>query len=94
MAQDKSIFAGPDCPEIYFLSGLKNPTPIFFDHVQELSDYAIYVQKLLDRPDYIKVVVLNNDPRFSVEQVSILRTLVSSRFPEARTFDNFQVFFR
>ena len=94
LSADKPIFAAPDCPEVYFLSGLKNPTPIFFDHVQEPPEYEVYVQHLLDRPDYIKVVVLNNEPRFSAPQLRILRALVTARFSESRKFDNFEVFWR
>ena len=29
------MYATPDCPEVYFLSGLRNPTRTFFDFFDE-----------------------------------------------------------
>jgi len=88
------ILAGPDCPEIYFLSGLRNPTPFFFDFFEPPEQYRTYMEKLLDRPDFIKVVVVNNSPAFSRSYRDILRSLALSRFSESRKFDNLDIFWR
>jgi len=88
------ILAGPDCPEIYFLSGLRNPTPFFFDFFEPPEQYRTYMEKLLDRPDFIKVIVVNNTPAFSRPYRDILCSLALSRFSESRKFDNFDIFWR
>jgi hypothetical protein len=94
LSPDHPILAAPDCPEVYFLSGLRNPTPFFFDFFAQPAAYKIYMGQLLDRPGFIKVVVLNNDPAFSLLHRDALRSLVIARFPDSRTFDRFEVFWR
>ena len=32
------IFAGPDSPEVYFLSGRRNPSWVIFSEILELDD--------------------------------------------------------
>ena len=93
-AAGKPILAGPDCPQIYFLSSLRNPTPLFFDFFEPPEQYQTYMQKQLDRPDFIKVLIVNNSPAFSRPYRDILRSLARSRFSQSRKFDNFEVFWR
>jgi hypothetical protein len=94
LSPHEPILAAPDCPEVYFLSGLRNPTPFFFDFFAPPAEYRAYLEQLLDRPGSIKVVVLNNDPAFSLTHRDILRSLVVARFPQSRKFDNFEIFWR
>jgi hypothetical protein len=94
LAAGQPILAGPDCPEVYFLSGLKNPTPVLFDFLQDPNDYEREMERLLDRPQFIRVVVVSDHPYFSHYQLEILRSLVTNRFPESRQFDSFEVFWR
>jgi hypothetical protein len=94
LSPNQPILAAPDCPEVYFLSGLRNPTPFFFDFFVPPLEYSAYVERLIDRPAFIKVVVLNNDPAFSLPSRGILRALVLTRFPQSRKFGNFEVFWR
>ena len=88
------LLAGPDSPQVYFLSGLQNPTPFIFDFFRPPEEYKTYLEQLLDRPGFIKVVVLNNDPGFSLPHRDILRDLVLARFSESRKIDHFEVFWR
>jgi hypothetical protein len=58
------IYAGPDCPQVYFLAGYKNPTRAPFQLFEEDFGRAEGVLKFIDsRP--IRVVVLNRRPDFS-----------------------------
>ena len=58
------IYAGPDCPQVYFLAGYKNPARAPFQLFEEDSGRAEDVLKFIDsRP--IRVVVLNRRPDFS-----------------------------
>jgi Dolichyl-phosphate-mannose-protein mannosyltransferase len=93
-AAGRPIFAGPDCPEIYFLSGLPNRTPYLFDFFVPPAQYQSDLQQLLDRADFIQVVVINNRPSFSRPHLAVLRSLVAARFPHSRNFGNFEAFWR
>jgi hypothetical protein len=94
VSEGRAVLAGPDSPELYFLSGLPNHTPFFLDFFEPTDKYRSYLEQLLDRPGFIKVAVVNNVPGFSIPHQRILRALVTSRFPESRKFDNFEVFWR
>ncbi len=94
LAAGRAILAAPECPEVYFLSQLRNPTGILFDFFHQPQEYQAQIQAILDRPDFIKVVVLCEAPEFSAEQLKVLQTVVPSRFPRSRTIGNFEVFWR
>jgi hypothetical protein len=94
LAGGQPILAGPDSPEIYFLTGLPNPTPIFFDFFHDANEYQTIMQNALDRDNSIHVVVLKLHPQFSRYHRGILRSLVVSRFPQSRKFESFEVFWR
>jgi hypothetical protein len=94
LAAGRPVLAAPECPEVYFLSQLRNPTGILFDFFHQPQEYQAQIQAILDRPDFIKVVVLFEAPEFSSEQLKVLQTLVPSRFPRSRTIGNFEVFWR
>jgi hypothetical protein len=93
LAGDHPIFAGPDCPEVYFLAGLKNPTPIFFDYHEQPQDYENLLRAVFER-SALRVVVINESPKFSVPQSKLLHELVSSRFPQSRKIGSFTVYWR
>jgi hypothetical protein len=94
VAAGKAILAGPDCPEVYFLSGLKNPTPVLFDSLSQPQEYNKRMQALVDRSDFIKVAVINESPEFSYPQLKLLQELVYPRFPESRKIGRFTVYWR
>jgi hypothetical protein len=94
LADGQPILAGPDSPQIYFLSGLPNPTPIFFDFFHEPNEYQGLMRGVLDRPSFIHVVVIESDPLHSRYHRDILKSLVIGRFPNTRKFPSFEVFWR
>ncbi len=94
LAGGNPIFAGPDCPEVYFLSGLKNPTPFFFDDHEPPQEYEKLMRALLEQSDSIKIVVINESPQFSLPQLKLLHELVSPRFPRSRQIGTFTVYWR
>jgi hypothetical protein len=95
VAGSGSIYAGPDCPEVYFLSGITNQTPILFDSLEDQNRYRLEMNDLIASPTSIlKVVVLRDLPNNSVEQLSLLRSLVIPRFPNSRRIGNFTVYWR
>jgi hypothetical protein len=82
------LYAGNACPELYFLTGLKNVTR---------NDYGAppeEVLKALQATD-VKVVVIFDSPYFPAAQTSPeVRAEVMKRFPRSRRFEPFQVFWK
>lgn len=93
IAGDNQIFAGPNCPEVYFLAGAKNPTPMLFDSLQDARTYPSDMQTLFDRPNFVKLAVIEDLPNSS-DHLHILRSLVVTRFPNSRKIGSFTVYWR
>jgi hypothetical protein len=89
-----AILAGPDCPEVYFLAGIKNPTPIIFDSLEDTRDYERNMKSLIDRPNFLKAAVLHDATVSGAYQLQVLRPLVVSRFPNSRKIGSFTVYWR
>ncbi len=88
-------WASPDCPEIYFLSGLENPTRSLYDFFDDQNDRDARVLAALDARG-VTAVVLNRLPPFSAPLTS-KRELVAAleqRFPFAADFGPFQLRWR
>ena len=82
------MYAGNDCPELYFLTGLKNVTR---------DDYGAPPEEALRalQSNDIKVVVIFESPYFPSAQTSPeVRAEVMKRFPHTTRFEIFQVFWR
>jgi hypothetical protein len=86
-------FASPDCPEFYFLSGLRNPTRSlfeFFDEPKGRSDRAL---KALDTHG-VTVIVLNRWPAFSPTLTERLLDGIYQRYPYSQDVNRFHVRWR
>jgi hypothetical protein len=94
IASNKIIVAGPDCPEIYFLTGMKNPTPVLFDFLHDSHEYERDMKSVMDQPNLINVAVINDKPQFSTDQLRVLRSLVMTRFPRSHKIGDFTVYWR
>jgi hypothetical protein len=87
------IYAGPDCPEVYFLSAQKNPTRSFFDFLGELYGRPDSLLRLLQDKD-VRVVVLNNLPGFSLKPSRAFRTALCQRYPNLVEIGKFTLMWR
>ncbi|MEE8526160.1 MAG: glycosyltransferase family 39 protein [Thermoanaerobaculia bacterium] len=78
------IYATPDCPEVYFLTGRRNPTRTIFDFFEDdFDDPAARSRRLLamlENQD-VEVVVLKNDTQFSGAVPEILAGAIAIRYP-------------
>jgi hypothetical protein len=96
LAGDSPILAGPDCPEIYFLAGIKNLTPILYDSLEDPQDYEKNMQLLFDRPNFLKVVVVHDSEIAVPYQAAVLRSLANShlksQLPNSRKIGSFTVY--
>lgn len=82
------LYAGNDCPELYFLSGLKNVTR------DDAGAPPEEVLRALQSTD-VKVVVINEAPFFPVGQMNAtVRAEVERKFPHHASAWIFQVFWR
>jgi hypothetical protein len=87
-ASNSLLYAGNDCPELYFLSGLKNVTR---------DDNGAPPQEVLSalRATDVKVVVLFESPYFPSAQAGPeVSAEVMKRFPDSRHFGPFHVFWK
>ena len=82
------MFAGNDCPELYFLSGLKN---VAHDDTGEPPEEIL---KAIQSDD-LNLVVLNDAPYFpgAVMQPEV-RAEVMKRYPHSTRFGIFQIFWK
>jgi hypothetical protein len=87
------IWASPDCPEIYFLSGLRNPGRSLFDFFDDTTGRTTRVLEMLDRHG-VTVIVLNARPAFSPAPTDDLVAALESRYPYARNVGPFHVRWR
>ena len=74
------IYATPDCPEVYFLSGMRNPTPTIYDAFDQPEGREARVLRAIDAHD-VRVVVINNRPSFSGPASPGLADSLAARFP-------------
>ncbi len=92
-ATNGQLYAGPDCPEVYFLSGFRNPTRMIFDAFEDYSQETPRVLSAIDTANP-GVIVINRLPTFSNPLDGDLRQTLEARFPEMANIGKFQVRWR
>jgi hypothetical protein len=86
-------FVTPDAPEVYFLSGLRNPTPTFYDFLDDPQGRTQRILTALERAD-VRVIALNRAPSFSGPPSADLVSALESRYPRAANVGRFIVRWR
>lgn len=89
-ARGRYLYAAPDCPEVYFLSGLRNPTRTFYEVFDEKPMTAEAVLDLIDR-HAITVVVIDTVPEFSRPLAPETVDALAMRFPQSAASGKFVV---
>ncbi len=87
------VYAGPDAPEFYFLTGRPNPTRSLFDFLDEPEGRTALVLAALDRAG-VDAVAINEGPSFSGPMHQDLRTALEERYPNHEQVQHFQVRWR
>jgi hypothetical protein len=92
-ASGEFIYAGADCPEIYFFTALKNPTRTLVDSFDEPEGRT---QRILDAIEthHITVLAFNETPSFAGTINRELEQAVKSSFPQSKQIGNFRVRWR
>jgi hypothetical protein len=83
------IFATPDCPEVYFLSGFSNPTRTTYDFFDDPQDRD-RIKYILAAKD-IKAIVLNHRPQYSAPPPSELVAYLCREYPQVTEIGSFEV---
>jgi hypothetical protein len=92
-ARSQYIYAAPDCPEVYFLSGLRNPTRTIFEFLDEPARSTEQIINKIVAYD-LNEVVLFQKPEFSPPIPLDLKQKLELRFPNWVNVGRFQVRWR
>lgn len=83
-------WASPDCPEIYFLSGLRNPTRTLFDFFDDPTGRDARILSALQQHG-VTAVVLNRAPQFSADLTDAFVAEIERRYPFGADVGKFQI---
>jgi hypothetical protein len=89
-ARGPYLFCTPDCPEVYFLFGFRNPGRTLFDFFDEPAGRTARILALL-RDHNVNLVVLSRAPAFSGQVPSDLRAVIEREFPNRAATKRFEV---
>jgi hypothetical protein len=87
------VFATPDCPEVYFLSGTRNPTGDLYEFLRGPRRGVTETLELLEH-HHINLIVINRAPHFSGPIDPALEMALESRFPHSEMVGRFVVRWR
>jgi hypothetical protein len=86
-------WAAPDAPEVYFLSGLSNPTRSLYEHFENPVGYEERTLALLQTHG-VTAVVVNRRPFFSAGITVGMYRAIAVRYPHSRIVGPFDVRWR
>jgi hypothetical protein len=92
-AQGRVLWAGPDAPEVYFLTGIPNRTRTTFEFLDRSPAAELPLSARLARIG-ASIVVLKREPEFSVAPSFAQLNTLSLSYPNHREFPGFVVFWR
>ena len=92
-ARGDYTWASPDAPQIYFLSGLRNPTRSLFEFFDDSTNGSQRVLRALDAHG-VTAIVLNSQPTFSPAITPTMFAQLALRYPHARNIGIFQLRWR
>jgi hypothetical protein len=89
-AHGQFMYATPDCPEVYFLSGLRNPTRTLYDLFDERNGRDAKILQSIESHG-VNVIALNGAYLGSGPIGPGLRSALEERFPNSEKIDYFEV---
>jgi Dolichyl-phosphate-mannose-protein mannosyltransferase len=84
------IYAAPDSPEVYFLSGLHNPTRTIFDFRDDLPGRKERILRALENHG-VNVIAIKSDPQFSKPLEPELMEVFETLYPNSEEIGNFEL---
>jgi Dolichyl-phosphate-mannose-protein mannosyltransferase len=92
-ATNGAVYAGPDSPEIYFLTGMRDPMRTIFDGFEDYAHESSRVLAAIDATNP-NVIVINRVPEVSTPLPGDLRQVMAERYPHKAFIGNFEVRWR
>jgi len=92
-AHSEYIYASPDCPEVYFLSGLRNPTRTLSELYDDSTGRTQRILRAIDQHE-VSVVALNQTPLVGRAVPQELEQGLDLRFPNWTRIGKFIVRWR
>jgi hypothetical protein len=92
-AHGSYLYCTPDCPEVYFLFGFKNPGRTLFDFFDEPAGRTARILASL-RGHNVNLVVLNRIATFSGQVPNDLKTALEQEFPNHAATERFEIRWR
>jgi hypothetical protein len=89
-AAGRFIYAAPDCPEVYFLSGKQSPSRHYFEYAEDEPRWDSSFLKKLEELK-VSVVAINRDPLFSPMMSQELKSELEKHFPYSAENGKFTV---
>ncbi|HEX6533253.1 MAG TPA: glycosyltransferase family 39 protein [Gemmatimonadaceae bacterium] len=86
-------FAAPDCPQVYFLAGLRNPTRTLYDFFDDTTGRTARVLGALEAR-HVTVIAINQLPEFSGPVPEPLERALEARYPRSERVGSFVVRWR
>jgi hypothetical protein len=84
------IYAAPDCPEVYFLSGRRNPTRTLFDFFDDANGHTQRVLQTIESHN-VNAIVIQTAPAFSDDMAPDLVSGLRQRFPHSDEIGKFEL---
>jgi hypothetical protein len=89
-AKGEYIYAAPDSPQLYFLSGLRSPSRHFYGLAEDTQESTQSILQTIDRFN-INLVAIYRGPRFSQSMLPGLQEALEKRYPHSSEIDWFAV---
>jgi hypothetical protein len=93
VARGEYIYATPDCAEVYFLAGFRNPTRTSYDFFDDPAGRVERIKQALDEHG-VNAVVLNNHPQYSAPPPPELVAWLEARYPRSAEIGAFRLLWR
>ncbi|HWZ59868.1 MAG TPA: glycosyltransferase family 39 protein [Gemmatimonadaceae bacterium] len=88
------IYAGPDSPQVYFLTGYRNPTGTIYEMFDDTTGRTSRVLRAIDAHGVTTVVITVRPDNVSGPMDPVLRAALTERFPETTTVGQYVVRWR
>jgi hypothetical protein len=92
-ARGEYIWASPDVPQLYFLSGYRNPTRSLFEFFDDTTGRSAGILRALDERD-VNLVVLNISPPYSPRIPMAFYRELAKRYPNSALVEPYLIKWR
>lgn len=92
-SRGSAIYAGPDCPEVYFMADRRNLTRAILEFNSASPTRGLPLPAFL-KENGVNAIVINHAPAFSMPLEPSLTRALESEFPRARDVGQFEVRWR